>query len=269
MNEAGARAPRSMNERTRGAARGGGAQNPERIGSEERSAGFCFVTPSARTRTGHASLVSRLRPPAGAPPCPGSARLRAPIALELGTRPPIEPTPTPPPPGSTGTAGASLSCSPQGISPGASRCAAEAHSARGWSWAPLNLGQCRAQFNRSAGMPCIEAGGSQWSLTLLSSPPPITPAVPRRKDGGRVAPPYLPSRVWVRPRCHRPQNSPFPAQGRRRKRRYNTQGGEGAFPGCLGADSAPHRSHADTQPHAELHGGHTRSAARGDGGTRV
>lgn len=80
--------------------------------------------------------------------------------------------PHPIPPGIHGTAGASLSCSPQGISPGASRCAAEAHSARGWSWAPLNLGQCRAQFNRSAGMPCIEAGGSQWSLTLLSPPPP-------------------------------------------------------------------------------------------------
>ena len=48
-----------------------------------------------------------------------------------------------------------------------------------------------------------------------------------------------------------------------------TTHGEGAFPGCLGADSAPHRRHADTQPHAELHRGHTQSAARGDGGTRV
>ena len=269
MNEAGARAPRSMNERTRGAARGGGAQNPERIGSEERSAGFCFVTPPC-THT-HRPCITRVPTPTSSrsPPvswqCPAAGTHSAGARHEAANRT----YPHPIPPGIHGTAGASLSCSPQGISPGASRCAAEAHSARGWSWAPLNLGQCRAQFNRSAGMPCIEAGGSQWSLTLLSSPPPITPAVPRRKDGGRVAPPYLPSRVWVRPRCHRPQNSPFPAQGRRRKRRYNTQGGEGAFPGCLGADSAPHRSHADTQPHAELHGGHTRSAARGDGGTRV
>ena len=226
MNEAGARAPGSMNERTNARRRAGGAARKARSGSAVRSGA------RGRVLLCHPSLPqpritpSRLRAPAAALPCPRGAGLRAPIALGVGTRSPTEPPP--PPPGSTGAAGAALSCSPQGTSPGSSRCAAEALSPRGWRWTPLKLGRCGALF---------EAAGSQRALTLptplLSTPPsPITPAVPRRKDGGRVAPPYLPSRVWVSPRCHRPQNSPFPAQGRRRKRRYNTRGG--GIPGLPG-----------------------------------
>lgn len=93
------------------------------------------------------------------------------------------------------------------------------------------------------------------------------------QDGGSGAggvPPHLPSRAWVSPGCHRPPGQPVPSTGQGRE-----GGGEGAFLGCLGAESPPAtaatRSRGDTpRPHthsvctAQSTQGHTRVAGYGD-----
>lgn len=69
--------------------------------------------------------------------------------------------------------------------------------------------------------------------------------------GGGWAPPHLPSRVWVSPGCHRPPGQSVPSTGQGRG-----EGGEGAFLGCLGAESPPAtaatRTRRDTpRPHTQ------------------
>lgn len=100
----------------------------------------------------------------------------------------------------------------------------------------------------------MEAGGAGWG-----------------EQGGEGAPPHLPSRVWVSAGCHRPPGQPVPSTGQGRG-----GGGEGAFLGCLGAESPPAtaatRTRRDTpRPHRHTHSvcaeqstrGHTRVAGYG------
>lgn len=96
----------------------------------------------------------------------------------------------------------------------------------------------------------MEAGGAGWG-----------------EQGGEGAPPHLPSRVWVSAGCHRPPGQPVPSTGQGRG-----GGGEGAFLGCLGAESPPAtaatRTRRDTpRPHTYTRTACARSRAHED--TRV
>lgn len=118
------------------------------------------------------------------------------------------------------------------------------------------------------GPPPCQAQG-QGALACPDPPPILLPplrpcnAVPRRQDGGRVAPPYLPSRVWVSPGCHRPQNGPFPAQAGGGNR--IATGGLAPAPGRGHSWAAWGLSHPRPpwpRTHAETGHSHTRRAAK-------